>query len=272
MKEDVVMIRKINKIKILANSNELSKEVNDKLQVSLLANKFEIVETGYELVIAIGGDGSCLRAIKNTIFNSDALYVGINAGTLGFLQEIKMDEIELFVSALNNNTFFVEEVGIQETIVESKNKNDHYYSLNEIVIREKELNTAILEVRIEGAKLEKYIGDGLLIATSIGSTAYNLSFGGSFVYNGFHTLQITPIAPLNNKSYRNLLNSVIIPDNTEISIIPIKKDLMISVDGENIYYDDVDLIRTYVKDKRIKFLRLETYNFYEKINEKFLAN
>ncbi len=266
------MDRNINKIKIHANDNILSNETAIKLKEILLKHNYELVDNNPDLSIAIGGDGSCLRMIKASDFNSDVHYVGVNAGTLGFLQEIKVDDIELFVQMLNENKYKVEEVGIQETEIITAKETFNYLTLNEIVIREKELNTVILEIRIDGACMEKYIGDGILIATSIGSTAYNLSFGGSMVYNKLHTLQITPIAPLNNKAYRNLLNSVVIPENTEISIIPIKKNLLLSIDGTNIIFNDVISIKTAVKNKRIKFLRLEEYNFYEKINEKFLAN
>ena len=119
--------------------------------------------------------------------------------------------------------------------------------------------------------LENFVGDGLLIATSFGSTAYNLSHGGSIVYNTFHTLQITPIAPLNNKSYRNLLNSVILPENKKVTLVPRKgKDILITIDGENKVYKDALEVQTYVNDKRIKCLRRKDYNFSKKINEKFL--
>ena len=119
--------------------------------------------------------------------------------------------------------------------------------------------------------LETAVGDGLLISTSFGSTAYNLSFGGSIVYNTFHTLQITPIAPLNNKSYRSLLNSVILPENKVISLLPQRnRDLLITIDGENKYYENVIKVETVVDKKRINCLRRKGYNFVEKINEKFL--
>ena len=98
-----------------------------------------------------------------------------------------------------------------------------------------------------------------------------MSFGGSIVYNTFHTLQITPIAPLNNKSYRNLLNSVVLPENKIVTIIPDRsKDILVTVDGENNFYSDAEKIETYVDKKRIKCIRRRDYNFAKKINEKFL--
>ena len=116
-----------------------------------------------------------------------------------------------------------------------------------------------------------FVGDGILVSTSIGSTAYNLSFGGSIVYGSLHTLQITPIAPLNSKVYRSLLNSVIIPENKVISIIPIKgNNLIISVDGTNQILKSVIEIVTKVGDKKIICLRMNEYNYSNIIHEKFL--
>lgn len=266
------MTRKINSIKIFCNDNAKSLTLKNSLINKLNENKFLIVEENPDLCIAIGGDGSFLRMAKNNNFKSDTIYVGINAGTLGFLQEIKIDDIEDFIYKLNNNLYNIEEVGIQETLITTKTSNSLFYSLNEIVIRDYDLNTTKLNINVNNGKLEKFIGDGLLVSTSTGSTAYNLSFGGAIVANSLHTLQITPIAPLNSKSYRSLINSIIIPENVLITIIPEKTstNLLITIDGENNVYKNVIKIDTSVKDKRIKCLRLENYNFFEKINEKFL--
>lgn len=264
------MSRKINNIKLFANNNEKAKAILNIVKEELVNYKFNLVEEDYDLAVAIGGDGSFLRMVKANNFNSDIYYVGINAGTLGFLQEIKPDEIGAFFDKLNNNDFKVDEIGIQETSVISNKTEQQFYSLNEIVIRDSDLNTAKLNVIVDDNLLEKFVGDGILISTSVGSTAYNLSYGGSIVYNTFHSLQITPIAPLNTKSYRDLLNSVIIPDNMQIQIIPENKNLLITVDGENYIYTDVSKVETSVKKKRIKCLRLNDYNFLKIVNEKFL--
>ncbi len=263
---------KINKIRIYANDNDSSLNALDVLTSKLLENNFEIVNNNEDLSIAIGGDGSFLRMIKSCSYSSDLIYVGVNAGTLGFLQEIKIEDIDMFISSLNNNTYKIENIGIQETTITTEDDIYSYYTLNEILIREKELNTAMLDILVDDAPLERFVGDGLLIATSVGSTAYNMSFGGSIVYNSLHTLQITPIAPLNSKAYRNLLNSLIIPESIVIEIKPNKNknSLIISIDGDNKIFDNVKSIKTVVLSKRIKCLRLENYNFFDKINDKFL--
>ncbi len=264
-------MQNIKRFKIFNNDNEKSIEAKRVVIDKLEKNGFVLDDENYDLVIAIGGDGSFLRMVKQTNFNSDILYVGINAGTLGFAQEVSLDSIDEFINELKANNYKVDNIGVQETKVITKNSDSNFYSLNEIVVRQKELNTLVLDVKIEDVFLERFIGDGLLIATSFGSTAYNLSFGGSIVYNTFHTLQLTPIAPLNNKSYRTLLNPVILPENKIITLIPTRdNNLLITIDGENNVYSDVDKIETVVGKKRIKCLRRKDYDFSKKINEKFL--
>ena len=261
----------IKRVKLFSNDNENSKEIEKILKNELEKENFIICDKDYELAIAIGGDGSFLRMLKRSNFNSDIYYIGVNSGTLGFLQEIKPKDLNEFVEKLKNNNFKIEEIGIQETIIHSKNSSSLFYTLNEIVIRDKNLNTTKLNIRIDNFLLEKFIGDGILVSTSTGSTAYNLSYGGSIVYNDLHTMQITPIAPLNSKTYQVLRNSVIIPEQRKVTLIPddSNKDLMITTDGENNVFNNVERIETSVS-KKIKCLRMKDYDYTKKINEKFL--
>ena len=259
-------------VKLFVNDNEESRNVSKIVREKLEIANFQMVEDNYDLAIAIGGDGSFLRMIKNTNFNENCLYIGINAGTLGFAQEVNIEEIDQFILDLKDKNYKVENIGIQEIEIKTPDTVSKQLSLNEMVIRDLDLNTVNLKVLVEGMLLEDFVGDGLLLATSFGSTAYNLSFGGSIVYNTFHTLQLTPIAPLNNKSYRNLLNSVILPDNKEITIKPFNrtKDLLITIDGDNNFYKNVEYVTSTISDRKIQILRMKEYNFIKKINDKFL--
>ena len=259
-------------VRLFVNDNETSKNVSKIVKEKLESANFQLVEDNYDLAIAIGGDGSFLRMIKSSNFNENCLYIGINAGTLGFAQEVNVEEIDKFILDLENNNYKIENIGIQEIEIKTPDTISKQLSLNEMVIRDLDLNTVNLKVLVEGMLLEDFVGDGLLLATSFGSTAYNLSFGGSIVYNTFHTLQLTPIAPLNNKSYRNLLNSIILPDNKEVVIKPFNrtKNLLITVDGDNNFYKNVDYVSSKVSGREIQILRMKEYNFIKKINDKFL--
>ena len=249
-------MRKINKIKIFSNKLELSNKIEKELVTLLKKYNFELDEENFDLAIALGGDGAFLKMVKFNNFNSDTYYIGINTGTLGFF--------------LNNNEFKVDNIGVLETKVITEDGDSRYYSLNEMVIREIDLSVFISDVFVDKCFLERFAGDGLLVSTSVGSSAYNTSFGGALVYNTLHTLQILPIAPLNSRAYRNLLNPIVLPEKTFIELFPIKKNILITFDGENKKYEDVKKIECTVKNKKLKFLRMKEYNFINIVNDKFL--
>ncbi len=264
----------IKNIKLFVNDNKKSFEVGKVVKEKLNQNGFNITKKNFDLAIAVGGDGAFLRMVKTNNFSTKPYYVGINAGTLGFMQEVKVDEISKFIEEIKNGKFAVDVIGIQETEVNHKEGNSRFCSLNEIVIRDE--NFRLLRTGISINKnedlLENFVGDGILITTSSGSTAHNLSYGGSIVFPNFSTLQITPLGPINSKSYRTLPNSVIIPDHQKIIINPDNKNLMVTIDGENNIYQDVENITTEIANKKIKLLRFSHYNFPQKINEKLLSN
>lgn len=262
-----------NNVKIFYNNNDKSINTFNEVKDKLIKNGFNIVENDYNIAIAIGGDGSFLRMVKETNFKSDILYLGINTGTLGFAQEIHVNELDELIENLKTGNYKVNEFGVQETNLYSNNENSKFYSLNDIVIRDMDLNTLKLDIFIDDALLEHFAGDGILVSTSFGSTAYNLSFGGSIIYNTFHALELTPVAPLNNKTYRTLTNSLVLPQNKNIEIVPVSnKNLIVTVDGENKYYENVDKIDTILSDKTIMCYQNIDYNFVKKINDKFLSN
>lgn len=262
----------IKNIKLFINNNEKSIELAKLVREKLNENDFVIDDNNFDLGIAIGGDGSFLRMIKNNRFNSEPYYVGINSGHLGFLQEVKVSEINKLIEELKTKKYKVSNIGIQETKIVSNDKEEKFYSLNEIILRDIDLKILKTNIFINDDFLEEYVGDGIMIATSTGSTAYNLCYGGSIIPPEFSTLQITPMAPINSKVYKSVPNSIIEPGNTKINLFPKNKDVMVTIDGDNKYFNDIDYITTSIEDKKIKMLRFSHYNFAQKINEKFLSD
>ena len=262
----------IKNIKLFPNNNVKSMECVQLIKDKFTSRGFVITDDNFDLGIAIGGDCSFLRMVQDCNFNSNVSYIGVNTGTLGFLQEVGVSEIDDLITELEMGKFKIEDIGIQETDICFKWGKYSYQSLNEIVLREYDLGILRCDVNVDGNLLEHYVGDGMLIATSTGSTAHNLSYGGSIVYNTFSSLQITPIGPINSRVYSSLMNSVIIPSQMDVSIIPYmdKRGFLITIDGVPYSYTGVDRITTKIGDKKIKCLRLNKYNFPQKINEKML--
>lgn len=260
----------IKRVKLFTNSSSESLELAASLEKLLLENKIELVEKEYQLAIAIGGDGTFLQMVRTTNFDSDILYIGINTGHLGFLQEIKKSDIKLFVDRLLKKEYKIDEIGVQTTKIETPMNIIEYSSLNEIFIKNEDLSTLKLQILIDEELLERYVGDGILICTSIGSTAHNLSYGGAIIDSDLHTLQITTQGAINSTSYRNVPNSIIVPQNKKITIFPCENNhLNVRVDGEN-HFLEVSKIETFVRNAKIHFLRMNDYPLTKRIHEKFI--
>ena len=263
----------IKNIKLFVNNNDRSIRLAKLIKNSFIRNGFIVSDDSFDLGIAVGGDGAFLRMVRNSNFDLNPYYVGINAGTLGFLQEANEHEISRLIRVIQNGEYKIDDAYVEETTINYDGKEDKIYSLNEVIIRDANLKTAMLDVFVDGELLEVFTGDGLLISSTIGSTGHNLSYGGSIVYSDLPTLQITPIAPINSKAYTNLVTSIILPKEKRIMIMPREatSDIMLTVDGEHSTYDNVDNIETYIGDKKIKCLRFKNSNFSRKVNEKLLS-
>ena len=222
-----------------------------------------------EYSIAIGGDGSFLRMVRESNFNPDTKYIGINTGTLGFLQEIKLDEIDNFVAGLKENKYSEQSI----SYIEYKVANEAKYALNEVVIRDEHLKILRLEINIDGTPLQKFVGDGVLVCSSAGSTAYNLALGGSFVPFEIDTMQLTPIAPINSAAYRSLMHPVIMQGTSVIEIVPdTKSGIIFCTDGEHKIVQAPAKITITLGKNRIRYIKVGGHNFWEKINEKFVGD
>lgn len=262
-------MRGINRIKIYINGDKKSLKVKELLEKELRNHHFEIVEENFDLAISIGGDGTFLKMVNENHFNNNIYYIGINSGTLGFLQEIDIDKTIDFVKRLDEDNYKVEKLSIGCARMITKKDDYKYNFLNEIVIRKKNFSTLEIPVYIDDELLEDFVGDGILISTSTGSTAYNMSFGGAIVYNSLKTLSLTPIAPINNRAYRTLTNSFILPVDKKIKLTT-NLDIFLMIDGKMQNVDEVKDIEVTIDNKSIKCLRMNEFHFIKVVNNKIL--
>jgi NAD+ kinase len=149
-----------------------------------------------DLVIVLGGDGTFLRAVR--MLNSQTTPIlGVNLGNLGFLTEIRVEELfKVLEMTLENKMERVERSTLHATIVRKSGKKDSFHALNDIVIERGENSRLINMAVFAGSFLVSNIkADGLIIATPTGSTAYCLAAGGPIVQPGVKAVTMTPICP-----------------------------------------------------------------------------
>ncbi|WIV10451.1 NAD(+)/NADH kinase [Proteiniborus sp. MB09-C3] len=262
-------------INIIHNDNIRSKETSELLENKLKQYGYIIsseFDYNAELSICIGGDGAFLRAVHKYNFPYMP-FVGVNTGHLGFFHEITPENINKFVENYSKGKYNIEDIYLVEAIVCTRTSCIELIGVNEIVIKGIESKVIHLNVSIDDDHLECFSGDGLIISTPSGSTAYNLSAGGSIVYPTLKTLQLTPLCPINSKAYRSLQNSAIIPDGMAIKINPEYRDentVLIVVDGNQLKYDNVVEIIIKLSDMTLRKLTFHSQNFWSKVRDRFI--
>ena len=230
------------------------------------------IEKNTELLISIGGDGSFLKTIHRFNF-VDVPVIAINTGHLGFFAELSPNQIDDFINAYINDKYFIQQVRPLEATICTKGQCIDITAINEIVIKNIKSRTVHLDLKVNGIKIESFSGDGMLISTPIGSTAYNYSAGGSIVDPELNLLQLTPIAPMNTNAYRSFTSSIILPTTSVITISPeydFENSILIVIDGTQYKFTHIDEVRVFKSDKKIHLLRLEGYEFWNRVSEKFL--
>ncbi|MDP6853164.1 MAG: NAD(+)/NADH kinase [Candidatus Marinimicrobia bacterium] len=148
------------------------------------------------LVCAIGGDGTILSTVRR-MEQKMIPVMGIHIGGLGFLSECTEENLESSLEHVFNKEYSISHRMMLEVKVKSENgKDEIFYALNDIVIDHGPTGRVLkAEVQVSGHYLNTYEGDGVIIATPTGSTAYSLSAGGPIIYPSVETILVTPICP-----------------------------------------------------------------------------
>ncbi|MBK5246909.1 MAG: NAD(+)/NADH kinase [Peptostreptococcaceae bacterium] len=263
------------KICIFRNGTQVSMKTQKILKCKLESNGFS-VHTKFcedaELIVCIGGDGAFLQTVHELNFPHIPI-IGINTGHLGFFQEIQPNQLDDFILNYKQGKYSIQLLSTVKATTTIDGKEVVHRGLNEIIIRGDMSYSIHLNISIGGSFIERFSGDGILVATPAGSTAYNYSLGGSIVDPRLNLLQLTPIAPMNTTAYRSFTSSILLPTDSSLGIEPEytkNHGLQILVDGTQYSYGDIEHISIGVSTKEVKLLRFETYDFWSKVKSKFL--
>ena len=263
----------VNKEKDLNNKslNALKKELDFyEIEYDVVFNESEISSTLYDALYVIGGDGTILRRTEYANKNGIPI-IGINAGKLGFLSEFEQTEIVSAVKLFAENKLKNDQRNTMQVYFDGEN----YLALNDVVVQriynECETSGMIIgvSVDIDGVSVDKITGDGVIVATPTGSTAYSLSAGGAILAPGINALVMTPIAA-HSFNQRSLVFSA---DSTCTLELKNGSSAGLFVDGKFIKkLNTNEKVCIKKAEKPTVFLRKENTNFYDilthKINEK----
>jgi len=218
-----------------------------------------------EMLITLGGDGTILRAARAAA-DLGVPILGINLGGKGFMAELEADDIGSLKSVLNGEYNIETRIMIDVEVIREGNIITRDFALNDVVIKG---DNKVIDITIFGdnQKITHFSGDGTVIATPTGSTAYSMSAGGPIVDPAAKNIIITPICAhvLEARSFVLVLGRIVTVE------IGYKKSnpAYISVDGcDHTDIQSGDIVKVYKTERSTRLVRLSDKSFYRKVSEK----
>ncbi|HEM4920224.1 TPA: NAD kinase [Streptococcus suis] len=262
------------KIALLASRNPKSEAVSKELWTKLKEANFILTPKNPDIVISIGGDGMLLSAFHKYEKLIDRVrFVGIHTGHLGFYTDYRDFEVDKLIENLKLDTgarvsYPILNVKVKMTdgrIVEAR-------ALNEATVKRLS-KTMVADIIINNVPFERFRGDGISVSTPTGSTAYNKSLGGAVLHPTIEALQIAEVASLNNRVYRTLGSSVVVPKKDKIVIEPKHSDrYSIAVDNKTFVYDSIESIEYQIDNSKIHFVSTPSHtSFWNRVKDAFIG-
>lgn len=193
-------------------------QLHDYLDGKLTAVKYEILKDhdylreSIDVLLTLGGDGTLLDMVT-LIRDSGTPVIGINFGRLGFLASVNKSDIAAAIYAVVNKDFTLDSRELLQIDSDEKVFGEDNFALNDITIHKRDDSAMItMHASLNDEFLNSYWGDGIIISTSTGSTAYSLSCGGPIIFPESNNIVVTPISPHNLN-----VRPIVLPDSSKLT-------------------------------------------------------
>ena len=245
--------------------------IREKGKQCVLADEVDEFPSDVDCILVLGGDGTLIRAARE-LRSFDVPMLGINLGTLGYLTEMEIQNLEAGLDQLLANDVFVEERMMLKGVLNGQLEDT---ALNDIVLtRFGSLHLICFNIYVNGELLNSYQADGVIVSTPTGSTGYNLSAGGPIVEPTASMIVITPIC-----SHALNTSSIVLSADDEI-VLEVAwgrdgnvEEAGISFDGDrNVEVRTGDRIVIQKAVEKTKLLKLSKVSFLETLREKMKGN
>ena len=225
----------------------------------------------WQLVITCGGDGTILRTTRLAA-SAGVPQLGVNLGRLGFLAELQPSELAERLPAYLDGKCWIEERAMLRatlvTVADAGRRDEHvervFDALNEVLVTRGALpRTICVGVKINGVVYNKFSGDGVMVATATGSTAYSLSAGGPVLTPDQRNMVLTPLCPHVARA-----TPLVLPPQTEVTLeLSASYPSILSIDGQvDLALLDGDVVHVRLSPNVARFLRARSPGyFYELI-------
>lgn len=223
---------------------------------------------GADAVICFGGDGTILHMAKFATRHGVPI-LGVNIGTMGFIAELEAGELHQLKRLANNDFAVDSRMMLDVTVARDRDIIFHDICLNDVVITKNSVARIVnLNVSCDGIQAMDMAGDGVIVATPTGSTAYSLSAGGPIMEPETRSVLVTPICAHDMAS-----RSMVVSDKRTVQITLTKnarRNAFLSVDGgRSIKLNMGDVATVKRSTMETKLIRLKDRSFYEIVNQKF---
>ena len=255
----------------IIRDNDESKNLKD-LLINQIKNEYD--EKKPDIVIAIGGDGTIIKAGHKY---PNAIIFGVHTGHLGHYANYSISDIDLMINDINNNEYKIQNLDmLSAEFVTNSGQIVNDFALNEVTIVSP-LRTLILDVFIDDDFLERFRGTGLCISTPSGSTAYNKSLHGAVLDNRLKVMELTEIAGINSTVYKTLASPIVLSYERRIKLELVEgyeapKDVFITVDHISYSMNDLKTLYIFYDNKNLKMAYHKPEDFIKRVSRSFLIS
>lgn len=234
---------------------------------------FTVVEDYKEanIIVAVGGDGAFLQAIRKSGFRDDCLYVGVTDEVEASLYcDFHIHNTQEMIEAIQTAGVEVRRYPVIDVHLDG---HTHFKCLNELSVRSSIIKTFVIDVHIDDLHFETFRGDGIIVSTPTGSTAYNRSLNGAVVDPRIPCMQVSEMASLNNNQFRTLGSSFVLSNDRKLtlSIVQNGNDYpIIGLDNEALSLQNVKNIEVEMTGSIVKTVKLKNNSFWHKVQRTFL--
>lgn len=224
-----------------------------------------------DMIICFGGDGTILHMAKAAT-RYDLPILGVNIGTMGFMAELESSELKELARLATDDYTLDHRMMLDVTVQRERDIVFHELCLNDVVVTKGAVARIVhLRVACDGVEVMECGGDGLIVATPTGSTAYSLSASGPVVEPEAHSILLTPICA------HDMVSRCFVASDKRVITVELtrnaRRNAFLSVDGGKALKLNMGDVTTVCKSqKETKLIRLKNRSFYDVVNAKFKNN
>jgi NAD+ kinase len=232
--------------------------------IDIMGMEFNALCEHVDVLVTLGGDGTLISAVRRS-FKYDIPILGVYAGNLGFLADVDLDELDEFVNNMLKGKVRVDERSVLEVKIVSENAEKKMYAFNDMVLTRPSVSNMIhIETLVDGKAFNTYYGDGVIVSTPTGSTAYNISAGGPVLFPLSKVFVLTPICP-----HSLTQRPVVLPGEFSIEMKTPEPKALVIIDGQDIHeFEQGESVHIKLASKTAKLIHREEFNYFDVLKEK----